>query len=415
MTLRQFVKKTGRRQNLASWLLLGPDDTLPDQQSEWVLGQGWFDNAFLSVSSYIAAASGTFTRGSDGTYFDKSGLLITAGPDVLRLDHDPTTLVALGLRVEGQRTNRFTSSSFNSGWTTQNVSRNFAGIVGLSGNATTRVADSGGAVNHNLIYATSPAWGGEHTVSFLVKNEAIPRVVFEPALSAFLDNMSTPHGPVIACQDDWFRFALTTPSNFNSGESYSVNLTTRAGGAQGIGSFFHSEYAQIEEAPFASSPIFSEGAAATRLADSLTYAAAGTVEGSVLISARTPLGVGGDQNLWCWDDGTTGNRYRLYRVSSTSLMFEVRVGGADVVVLNLGEVADDTDFTVAASWRVGSFHASLNGAVAVSSEAYVGALPAVTTLREGRSSVGEEWFGTIARMARYSVAYTAEQVRGMSA
>ena len=47
----------------------------------------------------------TFTRASNATYFDGSGILQTASTNVPRLDHSPTTRLPLGLLIEEQRTN----------------------------------------------------------------------------------------------------------------------------------------------------------------------------------------------------------------------------------------------------------------------------------------------------------------------
>jgi hypothetical protein len=47
----------------------------------------------------------TFTRASGGTHFNAQGLLVTAGNDRPRFDHDPVTGQSLGLLVEESRTN----------------------------------------------------------------------------------------------------------------------------------------------------------------------------------------------------------------------------------------------------------------------------------------------------------------------
>ena len=58
-----------------------------------------------SLTSFLTAASGTFTRGSTATYYDASGILQTAAINVPRFDHDPVTGVLKGLLLETTRTN----------------------------------------------------------------------------------------------------------------------------------------------------------------------------------------------------------------------------------------------------------------------------------------------------------------------
>src|SRR3546814_17162655 len=46
----------------------------------------------------------TFTRASNGSYFDAAGVMQYASANEERSDHDPVTLAARGLLVEEQRT-----------------------------------------------------------------------------------------------------------------------------------------------------------------------------------------------------------------------------------------------------------------------------------------------------------------------
>ena len=60
----------------------------------------------------------TFTRASNGTFINASGLVATASNNVARFDYDPTSIGSpRGLLIEGQVENRVTQSESFSGWT----------------------------------------------------------------------------------------------------------------------------------------------------------------------------------------------------------------------------------------------------------------------------------------------------------
>ena len=83
----------------------------------WVKNDLWrraravpsLDLRFADNKSLTDAVTGaslvTFTRSGNGTYTDSAGVLQTAATDVPRFDHNPTTGESLGLLVEEQRTN----------------------------------------------------------------------------------------------------------------------------------------------------------------------------------------------------------------------------------------------------------------------------------------------------------------------
>lgn len=66
----------------------------------------------------------TFTRASNGSYFDSAGVLQIASTDVPRFDYDPATLAAEGLMIEPQRTNLtlYSAELDNAAWTKTNIS-----------------------------------------------------------------------------------------------------------------------------------------------------------------------------------------------------------------------------------------------------------------------------------------------------
>ena len=115
------------------------------------------------------------------------------------------------------------------------------------------------------------------------------------------------------------------------------------------------------------------------------------VNNTLSISARTGFGLG----VLCQiDDGTENERYRIERNSSDEIRVIVTDGGVEQANLNLGVVADDTDFKVAVRFAASDFAASLDGAAVVVDTG--GTLPTIDTLRPGMDTSGNEWNSTIA-------------------
>lgn len=78
---------------------------------------------YNSISEFITAVGGIFTRSSTATYFDSSGTLQIAAADTPRIDYDPATHSARGLLIEESRTNMTTYSQQlnNAAWSKSNV------------------------------------------------------------------------------------------------------------------------------------------------------------------------------------------------------------------------------------------------------------------------------------------------------
>lgn len=96
----------------------------------------------------------TFTRASDGTYFDSAGILQTATTNQPRFDHDPATGQSLGLLIEEARTNEsLRSETIDTGW-------NFRGTaaatvndaVAPDGNTTAEKIEGLGAAGANDVF-----------------------------------------------------------------------------------------------------------------------------------------------------------------------------------------------------------------------------------------------------------------------
>lgn len=76
-----------------------------------VLGSGYLPSLNLDFLSGTLDPRITFTRTSNASYFDASGVMQIAGPNVAAFSHDPATGAALGLRIEMQRANLLLNSA----------------------------------------------------------------------------------------------------------------------------------------------------------------------------------------------------------------------------------------------------------------------------------------------------------------
>ena len=152
-------------------------------------------------------------------------------------------------------------------------------------------------------------------------------------------------------------------------------------------------------AVFPTSDIPTTTAQVTRAADvdSATVTAQLGTANTMVVSARTGFGAG---VVWQIDDGTENERYRVERNASNEIHIITTDGGVDQADLNLGVVADNTDFRVAARFAAGDFAASLDGAALVTG---VGIMPTITTSRFGMDTAGGEWNSTIADGKLYNV------------
>lgn len=147
-----------------------------------------------------------------------------------------------------------------------------------------------------------------------------------------------------------------------------------------------------QEVTARTSPVATAGATVTRAANALNKATSAlpwsATAGTIYINAITP-NYSGTNVLWQIDDGTANERIRIERNSSNEIHCIVTDGGTDVADLDLGTVADDTEFQVSFGWEANSFAASLDGGAVVTDTG--GTLPAVTTVRAGYSTAGEQW------------------------
>lgn len=395
------------------------------------LALDYIDNSYADRDMTLALGKATdlltFSRSSAATYFDRNGIQRTAGPDVLRLTHDPVTGESLGALLEGRATNLVPYPADFSLWTgSSDVSRTVAGdgwwllnktIAGskfISALCGTLVVDTtysttielmAGADSNSAtigLYSTTAGNWGTYAAS-------TARILSGPGtLSGTSGAWRTVSG-----------LSTTVPTKieitrtYASGDAGNVGLyvyPVDINSSAAAGSIL-ARYPQVEAGPFGTSYIPTNS---TRFADNLSFARAGTPEGTVVIRGRTAPGVGSsDQCIWQWDDGTRTSRYILVRNPGRSLRFYAQNAGAQAIApIALGTVADDTDFVAAVSFKATLAGGSLNGAPAVTAVP-VGALPTVSTMRLGSDINVYPWKGTIASVCQIPKFYDPSLLPGM--
>ncbi len=253
---------------------------------------------YNTLSSFLTAVGGTFTRGSIGTYFDSSGVLQTASAGVARFDHDPATLAAKGLLIEESRTNMATQSvNFtNASWFPVNsaaVTPNTA--IAPDGTLTASTLNQPNTFN-DYIYLTPGASGfgipnTRYTLSIYFKQGTKPNFGFQldwnsfggPRICTYYEyaSQSIVNGcagaaailssSVIQLPNGWFRLIMTfiTDGTTTNGMTPMIG---RAGGGTGTTFIWG---LQLEQGDFATSYIPTAGSAVTRAADILTMPTTG--------------------------------------------------------------------------------------------------------------------------------------------
>ena len=384
----------------------------------------------------------TLNRASGGTYRNSSGALQAAANNTARFDHDANGN-ALGLLVEGARTNLFLrSEELNTGavWVPQNASVTANDRSAPDGETTAEkiVEDATPSDLHGVVqgitkaasslgYAFSLFWNRDERddCELWLTNAAVSAGAIAAAnlLAGTIGNPVT-FGVGFAAgtsrieewTSNWYRASFSATSDTDTTLfgfpllSDGSNSTYNGDGSSGA----HAWGSQVEQADFASSYISTVASSASRAADIPTAAVDAGSVGTMLVLARTAPGVGSDAQVCVqWDDGTEDARLRVERNSSREIRVIVTDGGVEQANLNMGVVADSTVFLLAFRWAANDIAASLGGGSVVSDSSAT--IPTgLDTLRFGRDTAGEEWFGHQQRLHPFPIAVTDAELQALS-
>ncbi len=376
--------------------------------------------------------------GNAGTSYiwNESGILVSTTNNQPRYYHDPVTGAALGILIEGQRDNDIVESAdFSTPWTKQNADVSVNTTSGIFGTTTAdTLTDQSGNTFHEVFHPeitvttnTDQAFSviakkGTHDFLFMALQRSAQNscgAVFDLVNGVVGDNdVGDTSGTItlhkmIDVGDGFYLCILVgkstgasvfpllgTAGSATPGIWDTISRPVFAGSVEGI--ILEAAQFEVDISYPSISHIPTAGATARRTAETCS-ATITTLLGSantLLISARTGYNAGVVCQI---DDGTENQRYRIERNASNEIHVIITDGGT-VTDINLGVVADLTDFKVAVRLDDGAdyFAASLDGA-AVNVPPGGGTLPTVTTIRFGTDTSGDEWNSTIASVKLWNV------------
>ena len=415
------------------------------------VGNGWYRCAITFTSDTtnnsiraigMAAASGTESYLGDGT----SGLFLwgaqleqsaavgeyipttSAINSAPRFDHNPTTGESLGLLVEEARTNSIANSTGVGAvaGTPGTLPTNW--LWNTSGGASTQVVGSGtedgipyvdirlfgttafGAslqfcANTAIAAAQNQTWTESFyckLISGSISSFASTRLMERSSAGTYLTEGNAPFTPG-ASSTSLTRSRFTfTRTLVNASTAYvgpailfdyigTVDFTLRIG------------LPQLEQGAFATSPILTSSATATRAADvaSITGAAFTSfynqTEGTVFAEANSPTG-GTDVTF---DDGTVNtNRVVLYYQAVTDPRLFVASAGATSCIISAGTITSNSRARLVGAYKLNDFAASVNGA-SPALDASGDAPTGVDRARIGRSSADGGYLNGCLRRLTY--------------
>jgi hypothetical protein len=382
-------------------------------RSRGSLGSSFYDFTLAALPAGVS-----LTRASTGWRFNSSGVLVPETTDAPRFQYDPVGLSPRGLLIEGAVTNSFTRSDEfdNAAWTKTRCSVVANAATSPDGTANAdQLVEDGTASQSRFVSMSGLTWAIGETGIVSVYAKANTRNWIYIGLPtafgterAFFDVLNGVVGTktagvtafIMNVGGGWYRcsvLAVATAAlstNVNIAMASADNTLTYSGDGASSLYLYRATYSKAD---FVSSAVPAVASAVTRAEDvALVTNANALADQCWIVKGRTPRKIsGGAVNVaFQVDDGSGSNRRTLRYGTDGKLHAIATVGGVDQCDLDLGAVANDTDFAVAVRWANDKFAASLNGGAIVTDLSGQNPL-GLTTARIGRSSVGNHWNSTI--------------------
>lgn len=394
--------------------------------------RGGGSSSFYDFTMGTLPSGVSLTRASAAYRYNSAGLLVSEATDIARFQYDPATLAARGLMVEDASSGLFTySEQFdNAAWTKTRASITANAIAAPDGTTTAdKLVEDGTATNsHSMQQSPTFVSGTTYAFSIFAKADTRTRLFFQLPSSAFGSTLrtwfdisggtvgTTGAGCTAYIQNvgsGWYRCVVLCTATASAAGAALICLTTgdavvtySGDGVSGLyvwGANIRSDDRLTSYVQVVASPV-------VRAADTALITNTQVLgDQCYILKARTPRKIsgGGVNVLLHVDDGTNNNNRRIVYGTDGRIHVIATSGGIDQCDLDLGAVAANTDFAVAARFADNNFAASLNGGAIVTDLSGTNPVGLSTALL-GRRSDGYAWNSTIRTLKHQSTATDAE-------
>ena len=395
------------------------------------------------MTAYTFSELITFARTTTATVVGSNGLIQSAAINAPRFDYDPVTLAPRGILIEEQRTNLLLRSEEfdNAVWTKSSSTVTTNAVVAPDGASTgDQLIEDTATLSHGVTVGFSWVSGTTYTVSVLVRAAgrnffqiAFPGAQFSNAFANFdvssgaLGSSNAATATLTNFGNGWYRCTATATATSSAFTSLGLLIQT-SGTASRFGSYtgdgtsgLYIWGAQLETGAFATSYIPTVASQVTRTADQASIVAPmfapwyNQTEGTFVVEFMTG-GAVASATASSANNGTGNNRIVSLLSAGGNVQFFVSDGGsaqANISPLSPVLAASNTIYRMAATYRVNSFSAAVNGVLGP--EDTSGTVPAVDQLNIGSDFSSLRLNGHIRRITYYPVRLLDTQLQALTA
>jgi len=373
-------------------------DNLLDKASILLTPTAHDNGKMLSIKPTNGDGDFTFSRNGDGSRVNSSGIIVTEGANLPRINYENGCGSWL---LEDESTNILTQSETFSDWLflgnrTQITINNVNSPDGTQNGAKfERILATGNSV----IRFTGLTIGDEYTFSLYAKKGNFDN--FSLDISDITTNFTL--------TDNWVKYEITETATASKGF---VDISM-SGGV--VGSYFYIWGAQLEQQSYATSYIPTSGASSTRLRDLASGSGNSTLinstEGVLYFEAKTDeLNVGSISI----NDGTLSNRITARFRSDISKIQLSTAGSTDDFNLNSDAITLSDYNKIAIVYNNGDYYFVINGVKGSVQSRGTFSANTFTKLDFNRGGGGEVFFGKVKALAVYKEALTDAELTALT-